>query len=388
MGFQFNQVGGGTKTRRPVALRMQYNARCHTPRCYLMGEDGVERQMSLAEIQDYIERENRRLERDPTRSFDSREISVRMEYKYCPNMILIDTPGLIAAPKVPRGRGGAGSAFVQQRALQASAREAERLVVEKMRCQDYIILCVEDTNDWKHGATREIVQKADPDLSRTVVVNTKFDTKVPQFGTPGDLEDFLRAIVLERLSPHKLGGPFFTSVPSGRVGRDDPNGESGNYLFDSDDDFVSACAETEDSDRSIVSSRLRRMGKAGEAATTALSQRIGLGRLRGFLEQRIDETYRRNVAKILPMLQAEYASAERRLQACERELESLSVERLKAGADAFCDEFCVCLRKSIQGSVVAPAALFGETLAQETSAAGSFHGMCCWISRKLCRNGV
>jgi hypothetical protein len=25
MGFQFNQVGGGTKTRRPMALRMQYN---------------------------------------------------------------------------------------------------------------------------------------------------------------------------------------------------------------------------------------------------------------------------------------------------------------------------------------------------------------------------
>ena len=28
MGFQFNQVGGGTKTRRPVALRMQYNPSC------------------------------------------------------------------------------------------------------------------------------------------------------------------------------------------------------------------------------------------------------------------------------------------------------------------------------------------------------------------------
>jgi hypothetical protein len=137
MGFQFNQVGGGTKTRRPVALRMQYNPRCSTPLCFLQGElslsplslslslslhqfnslspctssflspsgdDGIERSKTLPEIQAYIESENQRLERDPIRCFDSREINVRMEYKYCPNMILIDTPGLISAPKTPKVR--------------------------------------------------------------------------------------------------------------------------------------------------------------------------------------------------------------------------------------------------------------------------------------------
>ena len=119
MGFQFNQVGGGTKTRRPVALRMQYNPKCASPQCFLQGDDGVERPKSLGEIQAYIESENLRLERDPVRCFDSREINIRMEYKYCPNLILIDTPGLIAAPKTPKG----SSANVQSRALQASARE-------------------------------------------------------------------------------------------------------------------------------------------------------------------------------------------------------------------------------------------------------------------------
>lgn len=152
MGFQFNQVGGGTKTRRPVALRMQYNPACRQPRWYLLGEDGVERPMQLHEIQEYIEKENRRLERDPMRSFDPKEINIRMEYKHCPNMILIDTPGLISAPRIAKGRNSAGAAVAQQRALQASAKEAERMVVEKMRCEDYIILCVEDnkyvTTNW------------------------------------------------------------------------------------------------------------------------------------------------------------------------------------------------------------------------------------------------
>ncbi|CAN0036439.1 unnamed protein product, partial [Ectocarpus sp. 13 AM-2016] len=89
------EVGGGTKTRRPIALRMQYNPDCDQPRCYLALEDGKEEPRSLQEIQAYIESENRRLERDPVRSFDSREINIRMEYRFCPNMILIDTPGLI-----------------------------------------------------------------------------------------------------------------------------------------------------------------------------------------------------------------------------------------------------------------------------------------------------
>lgn len=368
MGFQFNQVGGGTKTRRPIALRMQYNPSCTTPKCFLVGEDGVERHMSLSDIQDYIERENKRLERDPLRSFESREINVRMEYKYCPNMILIDTPGLIAAPRVPKGRNGAGSAYQQQRILQASAREAEKLVVEKMGCQDYIILCVEDTADWKHGATREIVQKADPDLSRTIIVNTKFDTKIPQFGTPSDVHDFIRAKLLDRICPHKLGGPFYTSVPSGRVSR--PGHDSRDFLFDNDEQFVQACAEAEEGDKALVMQRLKRLGKAGEAA----SKRVGLRSLRKFMEDRVDESYRRNVAKIIPMLQSEYNAAERRLKACEKELEAISVDRLKAGADAFCDQFCACLKKTLQGSVVAPASLFGETLSQETAVAGSFHG--------------
>ena len=392
MGFQFNQVGGGTKTRRPIALRMQYNPRCAHPRCFLQGDDGIERPKSLSEIQNYIEAENRRLEKDPVRSFDAREINVRMEYKYCPNMILIDTPGLISAPRLRRDGSTSGAANAQQRALLAAAREAERLVVSKMRCPDYIILCVEDTMDWKHGVTREIVQKADPDLSRTVIVNTKLDTKLPQFGTPNDVADFISASIVDRLSPHKLGGPFYTSVPSGRVRRfeaattgkrKNDDDDFDEYSYEDDDEFVAACAEKEDADRELVWNRVKRAGggvgkgKSPDGGGNvknpkAMLPKVGISRLRGFLERRVDECYRRNVAKIVPLLKAEYIAAERRLKACERELEAISLERLKDGADAFCDDFCKALKASIQGSIVAPASSYGETLDQENQAAGSF----------------
>jgi len=51
MGFQFNQVGGGTKTRRPIALKMQYNPSCEIPSCFLTLPNGKEEPRSLVEIQ-------------------------------------------------------------------------------------------------------------------------------------------------------------------------------------------------------------------------------------------------------------------------------------------------------------------------------------------------
>lgn len=39
MGFQFNHVGGGTKTRRPITLHMKYDPQCEVPVCHLMSDD-------------------------------------------------------------------------------------------------------------------------------------------------------------------------------------------------------------------------------------------------------------------------------------------------------------------------------------------------------------
>jgi hypothetical protein len=79
VGFQFNHVGGGTKTRRPIAIHMTYSALCVEPRCYLLKEEAVEEEMSLQDLQDYIESENRRL--DAEHGFWAKEIVVKIEYK-------------------------------------------------------------------------------------------------------------------------------------------------------------------------------------------------------------------------------------------------------------------------------------------------------------------
>jgi hypothetical protein len=143
-----------------------------------------------------------------------------VEYKYCPNLTIIDTPGLIApAP----GR--------KNRVLQAQARAVESLVRAKMQHKEFIILCLEDCSDWINATTRRVVMQIDPELSRTVIVSTKLDTRIPQFARPSDVEVFLSPPA-SALDGCILGdSPFFTSVPSGRVG-------SGTHcLYSSNDDF-------------------------------------------------------------------------------------------------------------------------------------------------------
>ena len=351
MGFQFNQVGGGTKTRRPVALRMQYNPACTTPMCFLTLENGKEEQRSLADIQAYIEAENKRLERDSSRCFDAREINIRMEYRYCPNMIVIDTPGMLHPPK---GR----QLTPQQRQLLQASREAEALVLSKIRCQDYIILCVEDTTDWKHATTRNVVMQADPDLTRTVLVTTKLDTKLPQFSEGEDLEDFLRAPLIKKLFPHMMGGPFFTSVPSGRVGH--------SKDYNTNEAFVRALLDAERHDQGIVNRKMEM-----DNARVSL-ENVGVTRLRSFLEARVEDCYRRNVAKIVPLLQSELRLAEAKKSATDKELESLSIERLKHGANVYRERFAAELANAIHGTVKANPDDWGETLEGEQLRGGSF----------------
>lgn len=359
MGFQFNQVGGGTKTRRPIALHMRYNPACSQPICYLTNDAGVEERKTLDEIQQYIEAENRRLEADPTRCFDHREIVVRVEYRYCPNMVMIDTPGLISQ----RSTGGVRALNTQERALAQASKEAENLVLTKMQCPEYIILCIEDTTDWKHASARSLVEQADPNLSRTVIVNTKLDTKLLQFSVAEDVQDFISAEILHKLYPQMLGGPFYTSVPAGRVGR------SSSHEFRTNEMFVQQLRRRERADRAILVSKL------GPSQSKPLTHQLGVRKLRKFLEKRVEECYRRNVARIVPLLQNELRATEQQLTSTSTELDALSVDRLKQTANQFREHFSRALSSTIQGTIEAPVSVFGETLDMEQIRGGSFFNM-------------
>lgn len=92
----------------------------------------------------------------------------------------------------------------------------------------------------------------------------QFDTKLPQFGTSEDLEDFLRAPLIQKLYPQLLGGPFYTSVPCGRVGM------GKDSAFISNEVFVEAVKKVEKYDHGRIEARLGSVGAA------PLLQRVGM----------------------------------------------------------------------------------------------------------------
>ncbi|KAJ3671652.1 hypothetical protein LUZ60_007731 [Juncus effusus] len=353
MGFQFNHVGGGTKTRRPVELRLRYNPDCtDAPFCRLMSdsEPTLSTPMPLQDIQAYIETENMRLETDPCQ-FSEKEIVINIEYKYCPNLTIIDTPGLIIPAPGHKNR-----------ILQSQARAVETLVRAKLQHREFIILCLEDCSDWINATTRRVVMQIDPELSRTVLVSTKLDTKIPQFARASDVEVFLRppASVLDA---SLLGdSPFFTSVPSGRVG------SGPGSVFGSNEQFKKAICKRELEDIILLEEKL------GRVLTQEEKSRIGVSSLRLFLEQLLQKRYIASVPLIIPLLDKEFRCVTRKLREVNQEINGLNEVKLKEKARVFHDSFLTKLSLLLKGTVVAPPDKFGETLQDERINSGTFTG--------------
>ncbi|KAJ6805788.1 dynamin-like protein ARC5 isoform X1 [Iris pallida] len=351
MGFQFNHVGGGTKTRRPITLHMKYDPSCESPICRLLPDDGAAaRPMPLSDIQAYIEAENMRLESEPCQ-FSEKEIIIKIEYKYCPNLTIIDTPGLtIPAP----GR--------KNRVLQGQACSVEALVRAKIQHKEFIILCLEDGSDWSNATTRRIVMQIDPELSRTVVVATKLDTKIPQFARSSDVEVFLKPPA-SALDGCLLGdSPFFTSVPSGRVG------SGHDSVYRSNEEFKKAISMRELEDIASLEDKLGRLLSKEERS------RIGVSSLRLFLEELLQKRYMESVPLIIPLLEKENRSTRRKLREINQELSNLDEIKLKEKGRAFHDSFLTKLSLLLKGTVVAPPDKFGETIQDERSSGGTFTG--------------
>ncbi|XP_039038118.1 dynamin-like protein ARC5 [Hibiscus syriacus] len=105
-----------------------------------------------------------------------------------------------------------------------------------MQHKEFIILCLEDCSDWSNAMTRRVVMQVDPELSRTVIVSTKLDTKIPQFARSSDVEVFLSPPACT-LDGFILGNsPFFTSLPSGRVGSEH------DCVYSSNEEFKRVCS--------------------------------------------------------------------------------------------------------------------------------------------------
>lgn len=128
----------------------------------------------------------------------SKPIFLRVEYKYCANLTIYDTPGF---------RKGKNDIL---------GEKIMRMVSLYMKEKHRIIVCLEQsTVEWCNVEVRPIVEQVDPDLSRTILITTKFNNRVNQFKNKKEVDMYFNDSGC--LRDKKM---FFISLPSGRNARD------------------------------------------------------------------------------------------------------------------------------------------------------------------------
>ncbi|XP_025984240.2 dynamin-like protein ARC5, partial [Glycine soja] len=156
--------------------------------------------------------------------------------------------------------------------------------------------------------------------------------------------------------------PFFASVPSGGVGC------GSGYRYSSNDEFKQAVCFREIEDVASLEEKL------GRALSKQERSRIGVSKLRLFLEELLQKRYISNVPLIIPLLEKEYWTVTRKLSDINQELSTLDEAKLKEKGRAFHDMFLTKLSLLLKGTVVAPPDKFGETLQDERINGGAFIG--------------
>lgn len=239
-------------TRRPLIVQMVHDSTAEEPRCRLQDEQGEEYGPVIAPpsaVADAIRDRTADHLAQVGGTVSSQPIVMRAEYAYCPNLTIVDTPGFIL--KASRGRStarpagavmageGCGSAcapcivsisrtqsfthahhahrFLPAPTLQARKGEAastpdDILAMVRAQCAppNRLILFLQQSSvEWASSLWMHVLAEVDPDFTRTIVVASKFDNRLKEFGERWEVDRYLAAAGY--LPPSVQ--PFFIALP-------------------------------------------------------------------------------------------------------------------------------------------------------------------------------
>ncbi|KAL6054695.1 putative Interferon-induced GTP-binding protein Mx2 [Balamuthia mandrillaris] len=350
LGFQFNVVETNIGTRRPLILQMINNPEKEVPSCRFRkessytstlqpgggsdpsgGEIGNDHDaFELVDtpidclVDEIVRRTNEKAGRGE--GVCAQPIILRVEYAHCSNLTIYDTPGF---------RLGGDTRLKE---------EIEKMVQDLMRPSNRIIVCLEQsTVEWANSSSRPIVRRFDPQFSRTVLVNTKFDNRVKELRKKESADKYLMG---ENLPPGKK--PFFISLPVRRN-------------LDSDR-FRDAIKEVYLQDYQTLLEVRFDEDKFGE--------QVGFFRTKAYLEELLSERYYASVAPTLRTLDTVCKRTKLELATVKKELESTDLELLKTKVNSYVQSFILLVERLLEGSIIGNPDVFGQTLLEEKSTSG------------------
>jgi hypothetical protein len=292
LGFRFNVREVEMGTRRPLIVQMVHDPAAESPKCRLQNEDNAEYGPVLPEA-DVADTLKKRTEEHLTAlggaTVSSKAMCMRVEYAYCPNLTIIDTPGLILKAK-------AGETDSSPDAIAA-------MVKEYISPPHRLVLFLQQSSvEWASSLWLHVIQEIDPTFSRTVMVCSKFDNRMREFKERWEVDKFLSA---SGYLPSKVK-PFFVALPADRT---ICNAETWRR-------------QIQEVDTSTLDFLNKQVTGGFDEAT--FGPRIGFGNLRRYLENELARRYRESAPSTLSILQMRCDQVTAELNGATKRLHSLT----------------------------------------------------------------
>ncbi|KAL8171912.1 LOW QUALITY PROTEIN: hypothetical protein V2J09_023716 [Rumex salicifolius] len=271
LGFRFNVREVEMGTRRPLILQMVHDLTASEPRCRFQDEDSEEYGSPISlpsAIADIIKSRTELLLKKTKTAVSSKPIIMRAEYAHCPNLTIIDTPGFVL--KAKKGE------------PEATPDEILGMVKSLASPPHRILLFLQQSSvEWCSSLWLDAIRDIDPTFRRTIVVVSKFDNRLKEFGDRWEVDRYLSA-------SGYLGDnvkPFFVALPKDRSTI--PNDEFRRQISQVDSEVI----------------RHLRDGVKGGFDEEKFGHSIGFGSLREFLESELQRRYKEAVPATLALLE-------------------------------------------------------------------------------------
>jgi len=327
VGFRFNYVGTGeTITRRPLVVQMMRTPDYEEPYCLFLpekddgdcdSEEGVE--VAVSGVAQEIKRRTLQFCRKPNDFYDV-PIMLRVLYKYCANLTIIDMPGFVVQGE------------------EESAEKIRQMARSMMKPSNRIIVCLEDSGrDWNLSIARPIVQSIDPLFERTILVATKFDQRLKELiAHPGIVNKYLG------------GGGFLPKLP---------------FLFQlpisRDVDGLEFCEQIEN----LAIDDITLLFKLG--MEKRFEKQIGFPNIKNYLETLLLKKYRESIPKTFEILNNKCVEIEAELKETTSRIEALETRRLRGRASDYVVDLVQSITRYLKGTIKGDPATNGQSLSEE-----------------------
>eukprot|EP00775_Hariotina_reticulata_P011152 gene11152-11304_t len=340
LGFRFNVREVEMGTRRPLIVQMVHDPTALEPRCRLQDEHSDEYgppiipETAVAEA--IMKQTQEHLRQLGNVSVSGKPIVMRAEYAFCPNLTIIDTPGFIL-----KARNGEP---------ESTPDEILAMVKEQATPPHRLILFLQQSSvEWASSLWLRVVQELDPQFQRTVIVASKFDNRLKEFGERWELDKYLSAT---GYLPSNVK-PFFVALPKERN--------------------IQTSAEWRQQMCEVDVGILEHMRSSikGGFDEERHGSRIGFGNLKRFLEDELARRYREAAPATLALLQErcevmarELLEVDGRLQAC------LDVAALRRAGMQHAAATASLVEEILAGCADPDPAQYGMSSEEERTASG------------------